>query len=564
MAPDAKALTIEGAALTGAILPVRIRRPSKKNLVLLANPLEADRLLAPRGNSNESERKFAFVAGTPPENAVLRLDTVSTDSIAPDIVAAASHLCQLVDPPFGLAKVLDALRAGAIAKGHAEPLLALLPTDELAALAAHLLAHPRDLKLLQAVMPGDRWLDERLTALTDWLNNRDQCQRRDRKINTDHFDDLSGHRDALPVKPTVGMALTTLGRRTTSPRHFACLLASARNEGPYLLEWIAHHRSIGFDHIFLYSNDNTDGSDELLRLLAQAGYVTWINQEIGPNILPQFRAYAHALSVLPEILDYRWTALLDIDEFFCFDVDKFASARDFLLWQERAGAEAIASPWLIFASKPSDNWYDEPCIERFPLREKTVNHHVKSMFRSNLFWNANCHHPNAILRQDFIFLSETGERHIGKSPENTPALARNPQAINAFVAHYIFRSAPEALAKIARGRGDGVRTAGQPIFENMVRPFVTLSKKSELIEDIRPRTCAHGLHNELISLRAITGVAECEAKIKSRFSSQLTVWCEDLLRRGPTPGEIEECAVFRSYLQRAVGEISRSPIPLFG
>ena len=32
------------------------------------------------------------------------------------------------------------------------------------------------------------------------------------------------------------------------------LVATVKNEGPYLLEWFAHHNSIGFDNIVIFQN----------------------------------------------------------------------------------------------------------------------------------------------------------------------------------------------------------------------------------------------------------------------------------------------------------------------
>ena len=37
-----------------------------------------------------------------------------------------------------------------------------------------------------------------------------------------------------------------------------------RDEGLVILEWVAHYRALGFDTIVVYTNDNTDGSDDLL------------------------------------------------------------------------------------------------------------------------------------------------------------------------------------------------------------------------------------------------------------------------------------------------------------
>ena len=39
---------------------------------------------------------------------------------------------------------------------------------------------------------------------------------------------------------------------------------TVRNEGAFLLEWLAHHRAVGFTHILVLSNDCQDGTDTML------------------------------------------------------------------------------------------------------------------------------------------------------------------------------------------------------------------------------------------------------------------------------------------------------------
>ncbi|HLQ18006.1 MAG TPA: glycosyltransferase family 2 protein, partial [Tabrizicola sp.] len=41
------------------------------------------------------------------------------------------------------------------------------------------------------------------------------------------------------------------------------LVSAMRNEGPFLLEWVAYHRVIGVRQIVIVSNGSTDGSDEI-------------------------------------------------------------------------------------------------------------------------------------------------------------------------------------------------------------------------------------------------------------------------------------------------------------
>jgi hypothetical protein len=57
----------------------------------------------------------------------------------------------------------------------------------------------------------------------------------------------------------------------TSPS--ACLVAIFRDEGPYVLEWVAHHRALGFDRILVFTNGCTDGTDRLLDRLMERGEV---------------------------------------------------------------------------------------------------------------------------------------------------------------------------------------------------------------------------------------------------------------------------------------------------
>ncbi|MEY8840170.1 glycosyltransferase family 2 protein, partial [Cribrihabitans sp. XS_ASV171] len=46
-----------------------------------------------------------------------------------------------------------------------------------------------------------------------------------------------------------------------------------KNEGPFLLEWIAFNRLLGVTDFLFYSNDCTDATDRLLDALAARGIV---------------------------------------------------------------------------------------------------------------------------------------------------------------------------------------------------------------------------------------------------------------------------------------------------
>ena len=76
---------------------------------------------------------------------------------------------------------------------------------------------------------------------------------------------------AVPVAPN-WPAPTTPSK--PAAEQMVCILTTMKNEGPFILEWIAYHRSIGVTGFIVYTNDCDDGTDELLNLLVEKGIVT--------------------------------------------------------------------------------------------------------------------------------------------------------------------------------------------------------------------------------------------------------------------------------------------------
>jgi hypothetical protein len=115
---------------------------------------------------------------------------------------------------------------------------------------------------------------------------------------------------------TIPHFLNYLSMRRLQPTRQAAVVATMRDDGLYVLEWIAHYRALGFEHIFIYTNDNADGSDELLRLLAGHGIITLIESTTDGKVPPEVKAYEHSLQMLHELRDFKWVLYMDSDEFF--------------------------------------------------------------------------------------------------------------------------------------------------------------------------------------------------------------------------------------------------------
>ncbi len=545
LAPDLRPLEVQSDGLRAvAISGFRLPGP-EPDLIRLRHPLSGRYLAVTRPGEGSPEGCVVFDGfGNGPLGA-LGLEPVSAPAVAEPARLAAIELAEAASRPFRAEPLIALLRGGVVRQALAEPLIRLLPSDELERLAALALANPDTLALLRAAMPRNPWITGALAPLAAWSRAPGPPPARLASPAADQFagDAIEGF-----GQPQAGQAMAALARRRVAPRRGACLLASVCNEGPYLLEWIAHHRALGFEHLFLYSNDCDDGSEALLGSLAAAGEITWIENMPGGHFGPQPKAYAHALSLLPAILDYRWTAILDPDEYLVLDTGSFTTIADFLAFQETQPTDAVALCWLIFASGGGEGWRDAPTTLRFTEREPAINPHVKSLFRPQRFWHAQSHFPYSPLGLPFFFRNETGALHHHPGIEGRlPAFAAAPSASHAWVNHYLFRSAPEALWKLARGRGDWpARTAErETAFRHFIcRSFVSLARGPRVADR---RGCLPGSEAELARLRALPGVGDADAEIRGAMPLRLRRLTQAFLDSGPA--DIPEMEAFRDMLR---------------
>jgi hypothetical protein len=143
-----------------------------------------------------------------------------------------------------------------------------------------------------------------------------------------------------------------LGRLRSSRR--SVVLVSMRDDGIYILEWVAHYKALGFDHIIVYTNDNSDGSEELLRLLAAHDVITLIENEMSGTVPPEDKAFGHAIHLLHKLRDFEWAMFVDSDEYFVPGPQYHNSVSDVLAAVQQRFLEKLPSGicyhWLWFIS----------------------------------------------------------------------------------------------------------------------------------------------------------------------------------------------------------------------
>jgi glycosyl transferase family 92 len=91
---------------------------------------------------------------------------------------------------------------------------------------------------------------------------------------------------------------------------YLSICAIFRDEKPYLREWIEFHKLVGVERFFLYDNESTDGSAELLAPYVDTGEVVLHHWPPHPGQVPAYND-----CILRHGSESRWIAFIDIDEF---------------------------------------------------------------------------------------------------------------------------------------------------------------------------------------------------------------------------------------------------------
>ncbi len=142
----------------------------------------------------------------------------------------------------------------------------------------------------------------------------------------------------------------------------ALAVLTVRNEAAYLLEWLAHHKAIGFTDFLVFSNNCQDGTDVLLDRLDAMGHLTHLRND-GPYDKGgiQFTALKTA-SKHPLVKAADWILPLDVDEFVNIHTgDGTLTA----LFSALPDATAITLTWRLFGSSDQIRYHDTLVTDTF-------------------------------------------------------------------------------------------------------------------------------------------------------------------------------------------------------
>ncbi len=198
-------------------------------------------------------------------------------------------------------------------------------------------------------------------------------------------------RGASGIFGTVPFAL----KRHVSPHGQVTAVSMMKDEGPYVIEWVAHHLAIGFTDLVVYTNDCSDGTDDMLIRLEELGLCHHRRNVIPEGLRPQPSALNHAQQE-PVVCQSDWVMVFDADEF--LSIRHGDGTLDDLIASAKAqDANGIVITWRIFGSGGVVEWSRAPVTEQYLMAApKSWNKGwgVKTLFTFDPdYWKLGIHRP---------------------------------------------------------------------------------------------------------------------------------------------------------------------------
>lgn len=153
-------------------------------------------------------------------------------------------------------------------------------------------------------------------------------------------------------------------KRQTSPHGSLMALSTMKDEGPYVVEWVAHHLAVGFTDVMVYTNDCSDGTDTILKHLESLKIGVYHRENVIP---PGVKPHPSMLKLAGDeelVINSKWLLVLDADEFMC--INHPAHHLDGMVDDlEKIGADAMVCTWRIFGSSGVRDWSRAPITDQF-------------------------------------------------------------------------------------------------------------------------------------------------------------------------------------------------------
>jgi hypothetical protein len=255
------------------------------------------------------------------------------------------------------------------------------------------------------------------------------------------------------------------------------VVTTMKNEGAFLVEWVAHYRALGFDRMLICTNDCADPTRAMAVRLQAMGLARhhatrhWPTTSIQRSALKQATRY-------PEVTGAGWIFVCDADEFLVVKSGD-GSVRE--LARLACGHRVVTVPWRVFGPDGATAFDDRPVTAQFTRAEAAAGARRGTYGKSLFAGLAGVHRigiHGPVAKPDgeaALTRCLPGGRDCGRFGH--PLLVA-PEWTLAQVNHYALRSRDSFLVKRERGR---VNHSGQDMGLDYWRRFDRAEERCDAI-----------------------------------------------------------------------------------
>jgi len=305
------------------------------------------------------------------------------------------------------------------------------------------------------------------------------------------------------------------------------LMSCMKDEGPFVLEFVAHHLVLGFDRLLIASNDCRDGTDALLDALHAAGHVRHLRNVLAPGDIPQHAGYDR-LRARFGLEGVEWLMMLDADEFLAVSVgDGTVQA---LTAGVPDGVDIVALNAMTFGTVAGAVWQPDRVCARFthrlPLTDK-INGAVKSLTRAPRRFRGIHNHHMVGYRGEAPLQVMRADGSVFELPRDVPLWTRlralpveEIRHDRAHYNHYAIKTYDSFAARRDRGRGAVARTAVQSTPQPLrhSEAYFEARAKARVFDD-RIAVYAARVEAKMAAILADPAVALAQARAEAGYAA---------------------------------------------
>jgi len=302
-------------------------------------------------------------------------------------------------------------------------------------------------------------------------------------------------------------------------------VTSMKNEGAFILEWVAYHLSIGVGHFLVYTNDCDDPTEAILDRLEELGVATRLDNPFdgAAGQKPQ-RGALNDAERHERVRGADWVGVFDVDEFVNIHVGDgsfgalVGAARD---------PNVISMTWRFFGNRGvhryDDKWQTEALTACAPfyLPKPRLGWGFKSFYRPDgPFGRIGVHRPLELDPEragEVRWVNGSGRAMPERAHASKEWFSRKNSIGYDLVTlnHYVLRSAESFLVKRDRGRINHVDQ------DQGLAYWMTRNYASETETAIHARLpAARGVHRRLMADPGLAALhAEAVAWHRARIAA---------------------------------------------